>query len=155
MSQIKCAFLPKNQLAMKAVPGRHEGKDMFLSTLKGKHPLQLYRVTHSQLSQQSHCLRTKLDYLSRAVFILNWDNLSLGKTVDKEGILVQLPLWRRANVICVSSGKYKQVVMFGADVFKKRYCIPRKKALHGIKNSQKVTMVLSSGSHRIKTFLQL
>lgn len=41
MSQIKCDFLPKMQLAMKAVPGIHKGKQAFLSAFKGSHPIQL------------------------------------------------------------------------------------------------------------------
>ena len=68
---------------MKAVPRIHRGKEVFLSTSKGNHPFNYTKVTDSSLNQQALCMRTNFYYLPKAVFTLNWDNLSLGKTVDK------------------------------------------------------------------------
>lgn len=130
MSQIKCAFLPKMQLAMKAVPEIHKGKEVFLSAFNGSHPIQLHQGDRLLAESTGTLGENKLRlFIQSCVYIKlgyvePWENWRQGKA-----FLVKLPLWRRANAIYVHFGKYNQVVMFRVDVFEKRYCIPKNEVI--------------------------
>lgn len=63
---------------MEAVPRMHKGREVFLSAFKGNHPFHLHKGDRL-LAELTGTLHEYKLYLSRIVFTLNWDNLSLGK----------------------------------------------------------------------------
>lgn len=152
MSKTQCAFLPKMQLAMKQ--GLEHLKKCSYQPSKASVPCN-YTGRQAPAESTSPCRSTNSGYSFRAVFTLNQDNLSLGKTVARNGFLVKLPVWTRANAHCVICGKHNQAVMFRVGVFKKRCNTSTKAtALHSVKNSQRGVMVPLFCSCKIKTFLQ-
>ena len=114
-------FPPQNAVSYEVVAGILRGKDVFLSALEDNSLIQSSRWQTPCLANM-HLHKNNSDYLLRAVFTLNKDNLSLGKALDKKWIFGQTFSLEKSKCNLCSS-KCNQTVIFWVDVCKKRHNI--------------------------------